>query len=699
MQRRDVDVIEPVHHRSFRSAPSRQTSAGVARNAPAGRFPEAPPGKTPAPQRHGRFALGALVSVAALLATAAGGCGNAAQQGDCGPYLSSGECAVVRAQLGTLAAHPPADPTNKYGQCEKDGTRECAMEEAAAQLGRRLFYDACLSRDSKTSCATCHESTKGFIDARERPLLRNGLPLIENASMERVKMGPEQQVRAQVDLNGVPLARWDGTQWQPVRRRPQASWSALVMGRPQGATARHSPSLYNMGYGATVAPGDLASTYGIVWAPWDGRYDSAWALVADVYEFGGTQNTDRAHIAARIYQKHRAQYEAMTGRQLKNMDETDGQGRYVYLRHGAPGAAATDPSACWYDPAMCAPNSAPPTEAVRNEVNQIFVDAGKSLGSFMRRLRSGNSAYDRWRDGETEAMSPAAQRGLRLFIGKAECIMCHSGANFTDWRFHNLGVPSADPEVRVAGSNQAATETLRDLCFDGFGPSSICPDPGRQGWQPRASGLCMNDSDSKGDLSVSCQPVDRIAKNRYDVPMDCRSAASDAKDKSTQCPSDPGLLCPSLDEKSCQASAQCQWLASPRALTPASSWSPRCVATSTPSELGQFKTPSLRNIALTYPYMHNGAIGDFGPAERGEVAPDDPTPHLTRVIEFYNQGGGYPEIGVLDTQIRPLHLTKLEIADLVEFLKALTDASILNETRELLAIPPADLVDTADCVN
>ena len=79
-----------------------------------------------------------------------------------------------------------------------------------------------------------------------------------------------------------------------------------------------------------VAPLHGERTYGATWTPWDGRYDSTWALVADVWEFGGTHGTDRSHIAVRIGRKHRAAYEKMIGGPLFDFDakqlDSDGDG-------------------------------------------------------------------------------------------------------------------------------------------------------------------------------------------------------------------------------------------------------------------------------------------------------------------------------------------------------------------------------------
>lgn len=68
---------------------------------------------------------------------------------------------------------------------------------------------------------------------------------------------------------------------------------------------------------------------------------------------------------------------------------------------------------------------------------------------------------------------------------------------------------------------------------------------------------------------------------------------------------------------------------------------------------GAFKTPTLRNVALTAPYMHNGVYGT-----------------LEEVVEHYNRGGVVADN--LDPNIKPLHLSKKEQQDLVEFMKALT---------------------------
>ncbi len=72
-----------------------------------------------------------------------------------------------------------------------------------------------------------------------------------------------------------------------------------------------------------------------------------------------------------------------------------------------------------------------------------------------------------------------------------------------------------------------------------------------------------------------------------------------------------------------------------------------------PDDRGKFKTPSLRSVALTWPYLHDGSAAT-----------------LADVIEFYDRGG-VPN-PTLDVRIKPLGLTDEEQKDLVAFLQALT---------------------------
>ncbi len=80
---------------------------------------------------------------------------------------------------------------------------------------------------------------------------------------------------------------------------------------------------------------------------------------------------------------------------------------------------------------------------------------------------------------------------------------------------------------------------------------------------------------------------------------------------------------------------------------------------------GAFKAPTLRNVALSAPYMHNGAFET-----------------LEEVIDFYANGGGSDRGIAVDRQIIPMELSAQEREDLVAFLYALTDESAIPDVPE-----------------
>ncbi len=69
----------------------------------------------------------------------------------------------------------------------------------------------------------------------------------------------------------------------------------------------------------------------------------------------------------------------------------------------------------------------------------------EAIAAFERTIVSQNSAFDKFVLGQNNAMDKNAVRGMELFRGKARCILCHNGPNFTDNQFHNLGVPQEGP--------------------------------------------------------------------------------------------------------------------------------------------------------------------------------------------------------------------------------------------------------------
>ena len=153
----------------------------------------------------------------------------------------------------------------------------------------------------------------------------------------------------------------------------------------------------------------------------------------------------------------------------------------------------------------------------------------RAIASFERTVITGNAPYDRLQAGDATAMSREAQKGMAIFFGKGNCSVCHTGFNFSDSDFHNIGVGMSRPK----------------------------PDLGR-----------------------------------FDVTKEDR-------------------------------------------------------------DRGAFKTPTLRNLKDTAPYMHDGSVKT-----------------LSEVVDFYDRGGEPNQW--LDGRIKPLHLTASEKKELLSFLDALT---------------------------
>lgn len=67
-------------------------------------------------------------------------------------------------------------------------------------------------------------------------------------------------------------------------------------------------------------------------------------------------------------------------------------------------------------------------------------DLARAIAAFERTVVSGNARYDEFKAGNQQALNEAEKRGLELFEGKARCSQCHNGPNFTDEKYHNIGV-------------------------------------------------------------------------------------------------------------------------------------------------------------------------------------------------------------------------------------------------------------------
>ncbi len=98
-------------------------------------------------------------------------------------------------------------------------------------------------------------------------------------------------------------------------------------------------------------------------------------------------------------------------------------------------------------------------------VNLAPDEISRALASFVRSILSGDSPFDRFINDDRTALSPEQQAGLQLFRGKANCVACHVGPNFTDERLHNTGIAWRDGKFADAGAGQGnfKTPTLREI--------------------------------------------------------------------------------------------------------------------------------------------------------------------------------------------------------------------------------------------
>ncbi|MBY0439849.1 MAG: hypothetical protein K2W80_16830, partial [Burkholderiales bacterium] len=139
------------------------------------------------------------------------------------------------------------------------------------------------------------------------------------------------------------------------------------------------------------------------WFGWAGATDSLWAAslrpFADTREMGSSER----HLAALV----RSQPDLECGY------------RQVF---GQPPAAAED--------------------------DKVLADIGKALAAFQATLVTGRTPFDDFRDalarGDRSAQArypEAAKRGLRLFVGRAHCSLCHLGPQFSNGEFDQVGIP------------------------------------------------------------------------------------------------------------------------------------------------------------------------------------------------------------------------------------------------------------------
>ena len=313
---------------------------------------------------------------------------------------------------------------------------------------------------------------------------------------------------------------------------------------PENRFARNAPSLWNTAYNR--------------WYFWDGRADSAWAQALGPLEGEAELGSNRLRLLHRV--RTEPELASAYGEVFGPLPEGTGDpDRFPPDARPLPRAPEHPLQQAW----------ARMSESDQHQANVVFTNLGKALAAFERTLAVRDTALDRYvvrvRSGGDPAaageLSPAAVRGLELFVGRGQCTLCHSGPLLSDGEFHDVGI--------------ALAADFRSV------------DPARH----------------RGALELLQSPFTRVGPY------------ADA--------ADPGAPVQFLETRS--------------------------------EQLGQFKTPSLRGVADTAPYMHDGRFAT-----------------LEEVVRFYDTRQGAAPLGHPTTLLQPLHLTEEEVADLVAFLESLT---------------------------
>ena len=106
----------------------------------------------------------------------------------------------------------------------------------------------------------------------------------------------------------------------------------------------------------------------------------------------------------------------------------------------------------------------------------LLVDVGKALAAYQETLVSARTPFDAFRDALAKADArdaapypAAAQRGLRVFVGKGQCIACHAGPNFSDGAFHRSSIASRRPEGEPDTGRQHGLQALLASRFNLLG--------------------------------------------------------------------------------------------------------------------------------------------------------------------------------------------------------------------------------------
>ncbi len=210
------------------------------------------------------------------------------------------------------------------------------------------------------------------------------------------------------------------------------------------------------------------------------------------------------------------------------------------------------------------------TAPLETDPQDVLVDAAKALAAFQETLTSARTPFDTFRDAmlsgdhqQAERYPASAQRGLKIFVGKGQCSLCHFGPLFSNGEFADVGIPFFMGKGKVDKGRYGGIQKLKS--------------------SPYTLAGAYNDDEQRNHMAQTARVV-LLHRN----------------------------------------------------------W-------------GEFKVPSLRNVALTAPYMHNGTLATLA----------DVINHYSEIDEERLHIDGM-------RILKPLKLTPRESDDLEAFLRSLS---------------------------
>ncbi|MFK7817056.1 MAG: cytochrome-c peroxidase [Gammaproteobacteria bacterium] len=189
------------------------------------------------------------------------------------------------------------------------------------------------------------------------------------------------------------------------------------------------------------------------WQFWDGRSDSQWSQALSPLENSIEHAGTRTQYAHLIYadKRYRTQYENLFG----EMPNISNKKRFPV--HAAPVENVK------FNDAWTSMQSED-----KKAITIIFVNLAKSIAAYERLLQPAASRFDQYieqvknNNSGDQYLNNHEISGLKLFIGKAQCIQCHNGPLLTNNEFHNTGVLSAPRQLPSLGRSNGARIVLAD---------------------------------------------------------------------------------------------------------------------------------------------------------------------------------------------------------------------------------------------